>query len=489
MLETWLRANFKVQSITGNNAAMLCPLHKEKKASFYINVNTGKWKCHSKCGGGQLKTLCSRAHVDPPGEEEQAAPAREQARKYVPDSLIKAAVERLSTKAAKDAVSYLEKRGVTRQTMKKFHLGYGEDGRVWIPVFDHQGFCINVRRYDWTKLETAKFLNYAEGYGEAVIWPAGIVEREDEVIIFEGELDTLVAQSLGLDNAVTSTGGAGTWTDSFSRALAGKSVLICYDIDDAGRQGAALVARKLSVSASRVAAVQLPITQPKNGDFTDYALAVKFDRRTVHDLFGGYRVAQAPASRVHFSKLADADPDPARLLKLRSVVSGKDLTPFNVPAQVVVHCVPDDKAASCRLCPLKGFGGRAEISIPVTSKPVLQSVMATDRMVDVAIATHCEIPNRCPGNRISVSKTIPLWDLRLSADVDSGEEEGAEGSRRAFSMANLVTNQPYDMELSAVSDPKTQYSLLHIVKAETSHTALDAWTSVGKEKLLALWEP
>ncbi len=55
-------------------------------------------------------------------------------------------------------------------------------------------------------------------------------------------------------------------------------------------------------------------------------------------------------------------------------------------------------------------------------------------------------------------------------------------------MADLVTNQPYDMELAAVSDPKTQYSLLHIVKAETSHTALDAWSTAGKEKLLALWE-
>jgi hypothetical protein len=110
-------------------------------------------------------------------------------------------------------------------------------------------------------------------------------------------------------------------------------------------------------------------------------------------------------------------------------------------------------------------------------------------MVDQAVRDYCRIPARCPGHQQDIVKTTPLWDLRLSPDVDSTEEEGSEGSRRAFSMTDLATNQPYELQIVACSDPKTQYALLHILEAKSSLTSLDNWTAKGKEKLLALWEP
>lgn len=126
--------------------------------------------------------------------------------------------------------------------------------------------------------------------------------------------------------------------------------------------------------------------------------------------------------------------------------------------------------------------------IPLLSKIVLKSVMSPDSTVEGAVREEWGIPARCPGCRVTVSKTVPLWDLRLSPDVDSGEEEGAEGSRRAFSMRNLEMNQPYDLELVACSDPKTQYALLHVTEAKSSLTSIEQWTAKGKEALLALWE-
>jgi hypothetical protein len=114
--------------------------------------------------------------------------------------------------------------------------------------------------------------------------------------------------------------------------------------------------------------------------------------------------------------------------------------------------------------------------------------MASDSQVDIAVKEYCRIPARCPGHQQSIVKSTPLWDLRLSPDVDSGEEEGADGSRRAFSMKNLQTNQPYDLTLVPCSDPKTQYALLHILEAKGSTTSLDNWSHEGKEALLQVWE-
>jgi hypothetical protein len=485
---SWVEQHFKGVRFEGEEAAALCPFHKERKPSFYLNLRTGAWKCHAGCGGGGLKGLCKKLSLPLPAVGKvKEAPVEDKERQYIGLDRVADDEKRLWSREGRDALNYLKKRGITTEVLKRFRIGYSGT-RVQIPILLADGSCVNIRQYDWTHVDQHKFLSVKTGLGDAVLWPGGVVEANDELIVFEGELDTLLAHSLGLAGAVTGTGGAGTWSDAWTRAMAHKRVLVCYDIDDAGRQGAALVAKKLLLAAESVRVVALPISEPPHGDFTDFAAAVKLDRKEVHGLFAKYRAMAGTEQRVHFSRLSEEAPDESKLLQLRAVVSGKDLTPFNVPAAVAITCVPDDKGKSCSLCPLKAFGGTAQIDIPVTSKVVLQSVQANDSAVDRAVRDYCGVPSRCPGCRADINKTISLWDVRLSPDVDSGEEEGAEGARRAFSMKNLITNQPYDMKLAHVSDPKTQYSLLHILQAKTSHTSLDAWSTVGKEELLKLWE-
>lgn len=491
--EEWLRANFKVSEIGPKEARCFCPLHKDKnRASLYINLASGAWKCHGGCGAGALSTLCKRTGKPVPPKASSQEPVRPVATpptKYVPMQEVVAAEKLLWSPKGKNCRAYFKERGINDATLKKFRVGLdaAEAERAWLPVFDHTGGCVNVRRYDWIKTSPDKYRAYGAGYGEERIWPAGVVERNEEVILFEGETDCLLAHSLGIDNAITTTGGAGGWEPHFTRCLAGKHVMVCYDIDDAGRSGAAAVARALSVT-SRATVVHLPISQPKNGDFTDYVRSVGFDRRTVLQFFGDARARPtATVGRSTFAGLASLDPAAAVTHSLRAVVSGKDLTPFNVPAAVKISCVPNGK--SCQACPLLAGGGDTTVQIPLTSKVVLKSVLASDVAVSLAIDEHCKIPARCPGHQQDIVKSQPLWDLRLSPDVDSMEEEGSEGSRRAFSMANLTTNTPYELTMVACSDPKTQYALLHILEAKSSLTSLDAWTIVGKEALLKLWEP
>jgi hypothetical protein len=67
----------------------------------------------------------------------------------------------------------------------------------------------------------------------------------------EGETDCICALSHGLE-AVTVTGGAGTWKPEFTPHLQGRDVVICYDADVVGYNGAHKVAKELAQVVQRV---------------------------------------------------------------------------------------------------------------------------------------------------------------------------------------------------------------------------------------------
>jgi hypothetical protein len=108
-------------------------------------------------------------------------------------------------------------------------------------------------------------------------------EAGDVVYIFEGEMDCLLARSRGL-NAVTCTGGAGTWRDPWSVLFVGLNVVICYDADTAGRAGAAMVARKLYGRAEKVRVVTIPLPEIQGADFTDYIVGHGHEVSDFHTL-------------------------------------------------------------------------------------------------------------------------------------------------------------------------------------------------------------
>ena len=67
----------------------------------------------------------------------------------------------------------------------------------------------------------------------------------------EGEADTICALSHGLE-AITVTGGAGSWRPEFSGHFKDRDVVIAYDADLTGYSGAQKVAKELAPVAARV---------------------------------------------------------------------------------------------------------------------------------------------------------------------------------------------------------------------------------------------
>ena len=370
--------------------------------------------------------------------------------------------------------------------MRVRRLGFGPDQRLWLPVFDSVG-CFNVRRYDWLKVHSQKFLNYSDeggGYGEAVLWPD--VELGDEVYLFEGELDCLLARSLGLQNAICTTAGAGTWLGAWSRRLAGKMVHICYDIDDPGRAGAALVGRHLKAVGCSVVNVALPISEPEHGDFTDYGRSVAFDRESVLSIF-----SQRSEETLPTALRATSTPEFfGKAVGVRAVVSGKDLVPFQPPKVIETVCQYNEK--KCGSCPLSAFAGRGRLELKATDSAVIKSVDATDAQVQAAIRQHIGVPGNCPGLQFETTATHQVWDVRLVNDLDT--EEGREEStgehlvRQAYTFVPLQANVPYDLQAVATVSPKSQHSLLVVTAAEGSQTSLEAYDPAKDEELLKIWE-
>src|SRR5213593_3097681 len=161
---------------------------------------------------------------------------------------------------------YLNRRGIP-DTLTELHL-LGWNGEwITIPIRDAEG------RVLFFKL--AKDPD-DEGPGPKMLAPLGsavalygwerLRVKPPRIIICEGEFDRLVLEAQGF-SAVTSTGGAGVfrpeWAEAFKEI---PEVYLCFDRDEAGRQGAANVARLLP--HARI--VELPEEVGDGGDVTDF---------------------------------------------------------------------------------------------------------------------------------------------------------------------------------------------------------------------------
>lgn len=139
---------------------------------------------------------------------------------------------------------YWTQRGLTDATIDRFLLGF-DGSRYTIPAL-YRGVPFGVKR---RQSEIAdKFSDkYVSVAGSRVgIFNADVLWTSRDVIICEGEIDAMLLSQVGY-NAISSTGGAGTWRAQWATLFAGvPNIVILYDNDDAGRNGALLVRSTLA---------------------------------------------------------------------------------------------------------------------------------------------------------------------------------------------------------------------------------------------------
>ncbi len=159
-----------------------------------------------------------------------------------------------------------QQRGIADTVIDLQLLGWNGH-RITIPILDRQGELafFKLAKDPEDQSDSPKMLATPGAHAELYGWER-VLSRPSQIIICEGEFDRLVLESQGFA-AVTSTGGALTfrpeWAEAFREI---PNVFVCFDNDDAGREGAERVARLIP----HARLVRLPEEVGYGSDVTDF---------------------------------------------------------------------------------------------------------------------------------------------------------------------------------------------------------------------------
>lgn len=291
----------------GANFKAKCPFHSEKTASFFISPARQSYYCFG-CGAkgdiftfveemegtdfrGALKILADRAGVElkfergeSKSDKDKLYTVLEEATQFFEKEL----------KKSKEALKYLEGRGVLDETIKSFRLGFVPDewralrghlnslgyaddvltraglikaksaeggspdpqsgfrepydtfrGRLIFPLFDPRGEVIAFSGRALAKDTEPKYLNSPDtplftksevlyGYDKA----REEIRRKDYAVLVEGQLDLVLSHQAGVKNTVASSGTAFTLAHLDKLKKVSPRIILAFDGDQAGEKAA-----------------------------------------------------------------------------------------------------------------------------------------------------------------------------------------------------------------------------------------------------------
>jgi len=293
---------------TGRNFKALCPFHSEKTPSFIVSPERQIWHCFGACneGGDVFKFLMKIENIDFGEALRQLAkltgvkitsykPTEAEKKRQLLYEINHLAAEfyhflLLNHPAGKLALDYVLRRGITKESLRKFQLGYAPnmwDGvqrflvekkgykpedlekvglvipssrfrtsdsrfydrfrhRLIFPLRNHRGdICGFAGRVLTSEAREAKYINTPETmiyhksdllYG--LFENKEEIKKEDRVILVEGELDVISSWQAGVKNVVAIKGSALTSSQVQLLSRFTKNLVFALDSDIAGNQAA-----------------------------------------------------------------------------------------------------------------------------------------------------------------------------------------------------------------------------------------------------------
>lgn len=201
---------------------------------------------------------------------------------------------------------WLKGRGLTGEQVRKHGLSW-EGGRLAIPFVMDDGTPKRKFRRDPASQVGEKYMN--EIGGKASLFNKKTLEGSELVIIAEGELDAVRVEQDGI-TSVSSTVGSNSWKREWSPMFEGKVVVVWYDADEAGREGAAKVASAVAPYAKETWVAKHDAKHGK--DITDFlnSTGAELSAETLNSLDGMELVKhkERPRPPRQFSVRSDEKP-------------------------------------------------------------------------------------------------------------------------------------------------------------------------------------
>jgi hypothetical protein len=272
--------NLTLLSKSNGQASARCPFHDDQNPSLSINLNDGQYNCFG-CGQSGdifsfrmkqekitfdecLKMFAGELNLTPDKKEDSIRISIDDVKKWNANLLSGKA------KAAKEFLNI--KRGITDSSISKYYIGYDNiKDAITIPVINN-GKLSSVKFFSYDYITGKKKITTS---GKADLFGTGylsILKAVDaDIYITEGELDAIVLSQFGLFS-VSGSAGALTWKEEWSKYFKGANVILCYDSDSAGREGAEKSAAELMEAANSIKIIDLfgSEASPDKKDITDY---------------------------------------------------------------------------------------------------------------------------------------------------------------------------------------------------------------------------
>ncbi len=174
----------------------------------------------------------------------------------------------------KDIHTWLSEREISDSVLERYDISFSNN-KIVIPVHGIEGdFLFNKYRRNPSSTDGPKY-QYEKG-ATSVLYGIEEIPNPLTIVITEGELDTLCLVSHDI-SAVSSTGGAGTFDESWQLYFTGVDTYICYDNDDAGIKGAFHV-------QSIIPWAKIILLPKEVKDVTDYFVKLKKTREDFIEL-------------------------------------------------------------------------------------------------------------------------------------------------------------------------------------------------------------
>lgn len=232
----------------GDEVYALCPFHQDNKPSFAFNVRSGLFICYA-CGEkGNAKKLLSRLKLDDVPSPtlgdlmssiDSLATPRVEPKTY-PDTWL----DRF--KLTPEANKYLRSRGLSKQTIADFRLGWNESKQaITIPLHNRLGECVGVnQRFMFGDVKYRYPLGFRR---QENLYSYHRVEvRPHLLAVTEGCFDALAFWNIATPAVAIYGSSMSKDQNRLVRMLLPRLVVIAMDNDDAGRKAAQQVANQLA---------------------------------------------------------------------------------------------------------------------------------------------------------------------------------------------------------------------------------------------------
>jgi len=306
----------------GINFKAKCPFHNEKTPSFFISPTRQSFYCFGcqekgdifsfveKFEGldfkGALETLANKAGVELKNFKQENGSSKDEKEKLfeITEASCKIFEKQLSNN--KKAQDILKKRGVTKESIKKWRLGYAQDewrslldnlqgkftkelmleaglikkagktgtekyydtfrDRIIFPLNDNAGRVIAfsgraIKKGD----KTPKYLNSPETklfYKSEALYGFDVaknhIRKVDYTVLVEGQMDLLMSQQAGVLNTVASSGTALTEFHLKKIGRLSNRIIVAYDSDASGEKAARRAAEMAMSLGMEIKTVSLP---------------------------------------------------------------------------------------------------------------------------------------------------------------------------------------------------------------------------------------